>query len=140
VRNSGATVVVEGAGDHACEYMTAGTVVILGPAGRNFASGMSGGEVFVLDAQTSGMRVGPTDMSAAPIELGDAAESRLREILERHLLATDSERARALVMDWYGAVERFRRYAPAGKLPISEPRPALEPLPALDQRSALSSP
>ena len=128
VRNSGAVVVVEGAGDHACEYMTAGTVAILGPAGRNFASGMSGGEVFVLDAEISGMRVGPTEMVASALEATDPAAERLRDILERHLRATGSNCVRALFDDWDRALERFRRYAPAPKL-TSEPRPAREPAP-----------
>jgi glutamate synthase domain-containing protein 3 len=132
VRNSGATVVVEGAGDHACEYMTAGTVVILGSAGRNFASGMSGGEVFVLDGATSGMRVGPTDMISTALAPGDAAAVRLLDIVERHLRATGSERVRALVADWHGALERFRRYAPAGAPVTPEPHPSLEPLPSLE--------
>jgi glutamate synthase domain-containing protein 3 len=127
VRNSGATIVVEGAGDHACEYMTAGTVVILGAAGRNFASGMSGGEVFLLDA--GAMRVGPTDMVSAAVEPGSAAAVRLREILERHVHATGSARVRALFADWEGALERFVRYAPPGEQLISEPHPFLEPLP-----------
>jgi glutamate synthase domain-containing protein 2/glutamate synthase domain-containing protein 3 len=129
VRNSGATIVVEGAGDHACEYMTAGTVAILGSAGRNFASGMSGGEVFVLDGEISGMRVGPTEMVSTALSPGDAAATRLHAIIENHLRATGSERAEALLADWYGALDRFRRYAPA-EMPLNgEARPTLETRP-----------
>jgi glutamate synthase domain-containing protein 2/glutamate synthase domain-containing protein 3 len=131
VRNSGATVVVEGAGDHACEYMTAGTVAILGPAGRNFASGMSGGEAFVLDAQTSGMRLGPTEMAASAIGPGDAAAVRLRDVLERHLRSTGSALVRGLFADWEAALERFRRYAPVIASRATDARPALEPVPRL---------
>jgi glutamate synthase domain-containing protein 2/glutamate synthase domain-containing protein 1/glutamate synthase domain-containing protein 3 len=127
VRNSGATVVVEGAGDHACEYMTAGTVVILGPAGRNFASGMSGGEVFLLDP--AGIRVGPTDMVSGAVEPAGTAAVRLYDVLERHLRATGSARARELLADWEITLERFARYAPAAEQIISEAHPFLEPRP-----------
>jgi glutamate synthase domain-containing protein 2/glutamate synthase domain-containing protein 1/glutamate synthase domain-containing protein 3 len=137
VRNSGGTVVVEGAGDHACEYMTAGTVVILGQTGRNFASGMSGGEVFVLDGDAATMRIGPTDVVSSTLAAGSAAASRLRDIVERHSRATGSERVRVLLADWPSALDRFRRYAPMEKLPTvtSESRPSLE-----DPRPQVSSP
>jgi glutamate synthase domain-containing protein 2/glutamate synthase domain-containing protein 3 len=140
VRNSGATVVVEGAGDHACEYMTAGTVAILGPAGRNFASGMSGGEAFVLDGDTSGMRVGPTDMISVAVIPGDPAALRLHEIVERHVRATGSARARALLADWDRALERFRHLSPAGVQLTSEQFPSLDPLPSMDPLPQVSSP
>ena len=125
VRNSGATIVVEGAGDHACEYMTAGTVVIAGATGRNFASGMSGGEAFVLDAGST--RVGPTEMVATSVEPGDKAALRLRDIIERHSRATGSDRARALLADWDRAVLRFRRFAPVGAPAARETRPQASP-------------
>ncbi len=71
VRNSGATAVVEGVGDHGCEYMTGGVVVVLGPTGRNFAAGMSGGYAFVLDLDEG--RVNPELVALGPVT-GDAAE------------------------------------------------------------------
>jgi glutamate synthase domain-containing protein 2/glutamate synthase domain-containing protein 1/glutamate synthase domain-containing protein 3 len=111
VRNSGATIVVEGAGDHACEYMTAGTVVILGPTGRNFASGMTGGEAFVLDGDPAGMRIGPTEVRAAAIDADGPDALRLRDLLEHHVRATGSARAAELIADWPAALGRFRRYA-----------------------------
>jgi glutamate synthase domain-containing protein 3 len=129
VRNSGATVVVEGAGDHACEYMTAGTVVILGATGRNFASGMSGGEAFVLDAETNGLRLGPSEMVATALMPGGPIAARLRDVLERHLRATGSALVRGLFADWDAALERFRRYAVAGAGRSADPRSALESLP-----------
>jgi glutamate synthase domain-containing protein 3 len=135
VRNSGAIVVVEGAGDHACEYMTAGTVVILGAAGRNFASGMSGGEAFVLDADTGGMRVGPTEMVSTMVEAANPAAARLRDILERHARATGSPIVRALFAEWPAALGRFRRFAPPVTDPSSSPRPAQDAL-----RQQVSSP
>jgi glutamate synthase domain-containing protein 2/glutamate synthase domain-containing protein 1/glutamate synthase domain-containing protein 3 len=125
VRNSGATIVVEGAGDHACEYMTAGTVVILGRTGRNFASGMSGGEVFVLDGDMGRGRIGPTDVVASVITADDPAASRLQDVLEAHLRATGSARVRALFGDWERALQRFRRFAPM--VAAAAPEPARPP-------------
>ena len=93
VRNSGAIVVVEGAGDHACEYMTAGTVAILGTTGRNLASGMTGGELFVAREATG--RLGPTPLVAH--DLDDAARARLRALLAEHVARTGSPRAQELL-------------------------------------------
>src|SRR5262249_37754206 len=86
VRNSGGPAVVEGVGDHGCEYMTGGEVVVLGPNGRNFAAGMSGGVAFVLDLDEDRVNHGLVDLS--PVE-GDAAE-RLRDIVRRHQEETGS--------------------------------------------------
>ena len=91
VRNSGATIVVEGAGDHACEYMTKGTVVILGSTGRNLASGMTGGELS--SCASTRTRLGPTPLVAH--ELDDDARGRLRALLAQHAAATGSQRALA---------------------------------------------
>ena len=106
VRNSGATVVVEGAGDHACEYMTKGTVAILGATGRNLASGMTGGELFV--PRDDARRLGPTPLIAH--ELDDDARERLRDLLHRHAAATASPRADRLLRD-PGALDAFVRLA-----------------------------
>ncbi len=108
VRNSGATIVVEGAGDHACEYMTKGTVAILGAAGRNLASGMTGGELFVLRAHAS--RLGPSPLVAH--DLDAEARDRLRALLESHAAATGSSRARAY-LDAGGDLDAFVRLAVA---------------------------
>ena len=117
VRNSGASAVVEGVGEHAAEYMTGGTLVILGPVGHNLGAGMTGGEVFVYDA---GIRV-PAMVNA---ELVDAhrlsgehqllAEQglRLRELVERHATYTRSTVARAILDEWRQALHRFWRVAP----------------------------
>ena len=107
VRNSGATIVVEGAGDHACEYMTKGTVAILGATGRNLASGMTGGELFVLREHAT--RLGPTPLVAHDLD-ADAAE-RLRALLARHAAATDSQRARDYVDGDPAALAAFVRLA-----------------------------
>jgi glutamate synthase domain-containing protein 2/glutamate synthase domain-containing protein 3 len=112
VRNSGAVIVVEGAGDHACEYMTKGTVVILGPTGRNLASGMTGGELFAL--REHAQRLGPTPLVAH--ELDEAARARLRVLLAEHALRTGSARARALLDD---ACDGFVRIAVAVASPAA---------------------
>jgi glutamate synthase domain-containing protein 2/glutamate synthase domain-containing protein 1/glutamate synthase domain-containing protein 3 len=103
VRNSGASIVIEGAGDHACEYMTKGTVVILGPTGRNLASGMTGGELFVL--REHAQRLGPTPLVAH--DLDEHARARLRALLAEHALRTASVRARELLDDDLGGFVRI---------------------------------
>jgi glutamate synthase domain-containing protein 2/glutamate synthase domain-containing protein 1/glutamate synthase domain-containing protein 3 len=124
VRNSGASIVVEGAGDHACEYMTKGTVVILGPTGRNLASGMSGGVTFALGAQdTIRHRMGPTECVAAALEPDDPEVETLRALLEAHAVATESPRAIELLADWPHASKRFVKIAPARPVEV-KPEPA----------------
>jgi glutamate synthase domain-containing protein 3 len=107
VRNSGATIVVEGAGDHACEYMTKGTVVILGATGRNLVSGMTGGELFVLREHAS--RLGPTPLIAH--DLDEVSRARLRDLLARHLAATGSPRAQQYLDERADALDAFVRFA-----------------------------
>jgi glutamate synthase (NADPH/NADH) large chain len=109
VRNSGATAVVEGVGDHGCEYMTGGTVVVLGPTGRNFAAGMSGGVAFVLDLDER--RVNRELVELASVE-GDAA-TELAEVVRRHFEETGSPVAEALLADWPAAVRRFTEVMPS---------------------------
>ena len=108
VRNSGATAVVEGVGDHGCEYMTGGRVVVLGPTGRNFAAGMSGGVAFLLDLDEG--RVNHELVELAPVE-GDAADE-LHELVRRHFEETGSPVAEALLDDWAAAVRRFTELMP----------------------------
>ncbi len=108
VRNSGATAVVEGTGDHGCEYMTGGTVVVLGPTGRNFAAGMSGGVAYLLDVDarrvnTEMVRVGPVP---------DEAVDGLRGLVARHAEETGSPVAEALLAGWDAAVARFTQVLP----------------------------
>jgi glutamate synthase (NADPH/NADH) large chain len=112
VRNSGATAVVEGVGDHGCEYMTGGRVVVLGRAGRNFAAGMSGGIAYVLDADGSFAERCNTDLvGIGPLD--DPAEAGLvRELVERHLALTGSAVAARLLGDWAAAQSRFVRVIP----------------------------
>ena len=140
VRNSGAVCVVEGVGDHGCEYMTGGVVVVLGDTGRNFAAGMSGGVAYVYDpkgrfeslvnpAMVDLERLGPTEASDADAPgrprqrsvsvedsgmgdmLGFDAE-RLKILVERHLLYTGSARAREILDNWNEALGRFVKVMP----------------------------
>ena len=108
VRNSGATAVVEGVGDHACEYMTGGVVVVLGPTGRNFAAGMSGGTAYVLDLDEG--RVNKELVELGAVE-GDQRET-LQEIVRQHGEETGSEVAEALLADWTASLERFTEVIP----------------------------
>jgi len=96
VRNSGALAVAEGTGDHGCEYMTGGRVVILGPVGRNFAAGMSGGIAYVLDL--SARRVNREMVDLDPLEESDARF--VRDVVERHYALTGSAVAARLLGDW----------------------------------------
>jgi glutamate synthase (NADPH) large chain len=108
VRNSGATAVVEGTGDHACEYMTGGRVVILGATGRNVAAGMSGGEAYVLDLVER--RVNPELVELGPVP--DDVADELRTLVQRHLEETGSAVATALLDDWDVALGRFTQVMP----------------------------
>jgi glutamate synthase (NADPH/NADH) large chain len=136
VRNSGASAVVEGTGDHGCEYMTGGTVVVLGATGRNFAAGMSGGIAYVFDddgafaqrCNTAMVALEPVlteaEQAKAEKELvasgkgrlrhaGKADEALLRELVERHLRFTGSTRALAILDSWDEARTRFVKIFPA---------------------------
>jgi glutamate synthase domain-containing protein 2/glutamate synthase domain-containing protein 1/glutamate synthase domain-containing protein 3 len=112
VRNSGALAVVEGVGDHGCEYMTGGTVVVLGNTGRNFAAGMSGGVAFVLDMNES-FRSRVTSPLVELTSVTDAADqSALRRWIERHLAYTGSRRARHALAHWNETLRHFVRVMP----------------------------
>jgi glutamate synthase (NADPH/NADH) large chain len=111
VRNSGATAVVEGVGDHGCEYMTGGRVVVLGPTGRNFAAGMSGGVAFVLD--TEGRLAQRLNSEMVDIDpLDDEDRSWLKDRVAKHHHETGSLVASRILDDWTSAVERFVKVAP----------------------------
>ena len=108
VRNSGATAVVEGVGDHGCEYMTGGVVVVLGKTGRNFAAGMSGGRAFVLD-------INPANVNGEMVDiliLTDADKALLHQTLSRYSAESGSTIAAELLRDWEEAVERFSLVMP----------------------------
>jgi glutamate synthase (NADPH/NADH) large chain len=112
VRNSGAKAVVEGGGDHGCEYMTGGRAVILGPTGRNFAAGMSGGVAYVWDPQRDfavRCNTGTVDLEAVA-EDEDVAE--LREMLELHREYTGSSVAAKILDEWPTSLQSFVKVMP----------------------------
>jgi len=113
VRNSGATAVVEGVGDHGCEYMTNGTVVVLGDTGRNFAAGMSGGIAYVYDdrGDFSSRRCNKSSVDLEPLALADDID-RVRNLLERHRDLTGSPRAAWILEHWADAQPRFIKIFP----------------------------
>jgi glutamate synthase (NADPH/NADH) large chain len=108
VRNSGALAVVEGVGDHGCEYMTGGRVVVLGTIGRNFAAGMSGGIAYVLDMPTHRVNQEMVDLDP----LTDEDRAFLADAVARHHAETGSAVAHALLADWDTAVDRFAKVMP----------------------------
>jgi glutamate synthase (NADPH/NADH) large chain len=112
VRNSGALAVVEGVGDHGCEYMTGGQVVVLGTIGRNFAAGMSGGVAYVLDLgePVMGARVNREMVDLDPMT--DEDRTFLADAVGRHHAETGSAVAHALLADWDTAVDRFGKVMP----------------------------
>jgi glutamate synthase domain-containing protein 2/glutamate synthase domain-containing protein 1/glutamate synthase domain-containing protein 3 len=113
VRNSGATAVVEGVGDHGCEYMTNGTVIVLGTTGRNFAAGMSGGRAFVFDDQGdfSSRRCNKSSVDLEPL-VTDADVAEVRALLERHRDYTGSPRAAWILEHWTDAQPKFIKVFP----------------------------
>ncbi|MES2964379.1 MAG: glutamate synthase subunit alpha, partial [Bdellovibrionota bacterium] len=107
VRNSGAVAVVEGTGDHACEYMTGGEVVVLGETGRNFAAGMSGGHAYVYDHDgTFKSRVGSMSVELSMLE-ESGRELELRRLIELHAYETGSAVARAILTNWAVEMKAF---------------------------------
>jgi glutamate synthase (NADPH) large chain len=109
VRNSGATVVSEGVGDHGCEYMTGGRAVVLGETGRNFAAGMSGGIAYVIDLDPDNVNAGNL---AAVEPLDDADKQWLQDVVRRHQEETGSTVAGKLLAEWETAADRFSRIIP----------------------------
>lgn len=112
VRNSGATAVVEGIGDHGCEYMTGGTVVVLGKTGRNFAAGMSGGVAYVYDPNKK------FDSTVCNMEMVafDTMEeedlTKLRKLIKNHSLYTSSPLAKRILADWENQQQHFVKVMP----------------------------
>ena len=123
VRNSGAVAVVEGVGDHACEYMTGGRIVIIGPTGRNLAAGMSGGLAFVLDVKAE-----KVNRDMVVLEQPSAEDCRqLVDILGAHLAATGSPVAAKLLDDWGGQSPRFTKVLPVDYQKVVEENQLVEP-------------
>ena len=129
MRNSGANAVIEGCGDHGCEYMTGGVVVVLGGTGRNFAAGMSGGIAYVLDEENTfndlcnksmvELETVPKEVRAANDDGIDPFsdmtrydERRLRSLIENHLRYTASYRAQSILEDWDNYLPKFVKVMP----------------------------
>ena len=112
VRNSGAHAVIEGVGDHGCEYMTGGRAVILGPTGRNFAAGMSGGVAYVYDPHDQFLP--KCNLEMVQLEaIEDAADiGELKELIEKHLNYTGSEVAARILNEWQTSLGKFRKVMP----------------------------
>ena len=112
IRNSGATVVVEGIGDHGCEYMTGGCAVILGSTGVNFGAGMSGGIAYVYDEK--GSFDNQCNLDTLDLELVDSKEDEdhLRQLLEKHLDYTGSPKAAHILSSWESSLPRFIKVFP----------------------------
>ena len=112
VRNSGVDTVVEAVGDHGCEYMTGGRVVVLGPTGRNFAAGMSGGVAYLLDENNeSGARINTQMVDVERVDDPKEAEE-LRALIQKHVLYTGSEHAKAILAAWPTKLPKFVRVIP----------------------------
>ena len=113
VRNSGAMAVVEGLGDHGCEYMTGGCIVVLGRTGRNFAAGMSGGVAYVLDESGDFKNHGCNMETVAlePVERSEDVAS-LHALIDRHAAMTDSQVAAKLLARWEAVLPRFVKVMP----------------------------
>jgi glutamate synthase (ferredoxin) len=121
IRNSGATAVVEGAGDHCCEYMTGGTVVVLGRVGRNFGAGMTSGVAYVLDEDgTLDARHNLESVTVAA--LGRREEAALRKLVRLHFDRTRSPRARTILRGWRAFRWRFR--VVRARAAVAAPAPA----------------
>jgi glutamate synthase (ferredoxin) len=113
VRNSGATTVVEGVGDHGCEYMTGGRVAVLGRTGRNFAAGMSGGVAYVLDADGTFARGHRCNTELVELDApGDGDRDEILSLLRRHAAATGSALAARVLADWPAAAAAFVKVMP----------------------------
>ena len=129
VRNSGANAVIEGVGDHGCEYMTGGRVVVLGETGRNFAAGMSGGIAYVWDPNGVFRQRCNTEM----VELEALAEDEdiieLKKAIENHLEFTGSTVANSILHDWARSLARFVKVMPTDYKRVLQARKAGEPLP-----------
>jgi glutamate synthase (NADPH) large chain len=135
VRNSGATAIVEGTGDHGCEYMTGGTVVVLGKTGRNFAAGMSGGVAYVWDPEEQfsarcNRNSGKTELERVTDE---ADMTAVRDLIENHVLLTRSDRGAYILQNWESTLPQFH------KVVSLEYRKVQEQLQAEEEREAAST-
>jgi glutamate synthase domain-containing protein 3 len=112
VRNSGAMAVVEGIGDHGCEYMTGGAIVILGPIGKNFGAGMSGGEAYVLDeGHEFASKLNQEQVRAERLD-GERDRQLVLCLLENHYACTNSRKAERILSNWKASAQQFVKVIP----------------------------
>jgi glutamate synthase (ferredoxin) len=124
VRNSGVSAVIEGVGDHGCEYMTRGTIVILGPTGKNFGAGMTGGVAYVLD-QDSALKRNLNSELVLMEPLSEEADAVLvKELIYKHLERTESEVAKEILADWAAFQQKFWKVRP---IHVPSPQPVAPP-------------
>ncbi|MGB2128752.1 MAG: glutamate synthase large subunit [Flavicella sp.] len=112
VRNSGAVAVVEGVGDHCCEYMTGGKVVVLGETGRNFAAGMSGGIAYIYDPKDKFTKGLCNEETIEFEDITDEHAADLKAMIEKHVLYTESNRGKEILADWENSLKHFVRIMP----------------------------
>jgi len=113
VRNSSALAVVEGIGDHGCEYMTGGTAVILGETGRNFGAGMSGGIAYVFDENNKFSGKFNSELcDSKQISVGSEDDKILIKIVKKHLEETNSSLAKKMLSDWDNHISKFKKITP----------------------------
>ena len=130
VRNSGGTAVVEGIGDHGCEYMTNGLVLILGNTGKNFGAGMSGGVAFVLDLDDRFEKLyNPEMVQVSPLDDPEDINT-VKHLIYQHLEYTESDRAREILADWETHQTKFRKVHPLSQVPNAKSAPVEEKEPS----------
>jgi glutamate synthase (ferredoxin) len=126
VRNSLADAVVEGVGDHCCEYMTGGTVVCLGTAGRNVAAGMTGGLGYFLDEEGDFEdRVNAEIVTVQPVRTS-AGEAQLRALIQDHVDRTGSEKGQEILGNWAAMLKKFKQLVPPSEAGTPEASPEAE--------------
>jgi glutamate synthase (ferredoxin) len=125
VRNSKGVAVIEGAGDHCCEYMTGGTIVVLGKVGRNVAAGMTGGLAYFLDENDSFPELVNREIVKVQRVISEAGEKQLRELIETHCDRTGSPKAKMILQNWKEYLPKFWQLVPPSEADAPEANPAL---------------
>jgi glutamate synthase domain-containing protein 3 len=133
VRNSGATAVIEGVGDHGCEYMTRGTVLVLGTTGKNFGAGMTGGTAYVLDLREEFLLDLNPELVTATRLVEEEDIITVKELIYKHLERTESSRAKEILAQWPVYQDKFWRVRPTYVPPAEKPAP--EPVPTTVEAS-----
>jgi glutamate synthase domain-containing protein 2/glutamate synthase domain-containing protein 1/glutamate synthase domain-containing protein 3 len=137
VRNSGVTAVIEGVGDHGCEYMTGGTILVLGNTGKNFGAGMTGGIAYVLDLDESFERHLNTELVSHERLAAEADIVTVKKLIYKHLERTESDQAKEILGDWHRYESKFWKIRPIN-VPVT-PKPAPVPAHAAQETSATKS-